>query len=341
MTELRQDKVTGRWVIMSMGHAGQKATFSALSDRIRIEELPAKVGNCPFCSGNENMTPPETVVWREGEEEDADWKIRVVPGRYPVLTPDGNDPLAEQDGSGVRPAYGLHEIIIETPQHNLHPGRFTPEQMETVIEACHHRFVALSQNSGIRSIILFRNYKEEAGASLEHPHTQVVALPFIYPALKEELEGAHRYFLAEGGCVFCSILREELEAGERIVDVNDDFVALSPYAAGMPYETWILPRKHSPSFQDIRRDQAASLAAMLGEIMTRIFVSLDDPPYLYYLHSAPLTAVTPPYYHWHLEIVPRMMKVAGFEWRTGVFINTVPPEESARFLAQTKVETYA
>ncbi|NLZ28610.1 MAG: galactose-1-phosphate uridylyltransferase [Firmicutes bacterium] len=344
MAEFRRDRVTGRWVIMAAEQSGQKAIQSPADREIRVEELPATVGNCPYCRGNENMTLPEIVAWREDGEregEDGDWKVRVVPGGYPVPAPSGNVFSAERCGSGIDSGIDPGEIIIEAPQHNLHPGRFTLEQMETVVEAYHHRFAEFSRINRARSIILFRGHKEEGGVSMEHPHARVMALPFVYPILEEEFRGARRYYLARGGCVFCSILREELRTGERIVVENDEFVALSPYAAATPYEVWILPRRHSPSFREIRPEQIAPLAAIMCQLMAGIFSALDDPPYHYYLHSAPLAEAASPFYHWHLEIVPRFAGSAGFERGTGVYINTVFPEEAARVLAQTEAETFA
>ncbi len=341
MAEFRRNRVTGRWVIMAAERGGQKTTLSSQDREIRVEELPAVVDNCPYCRGNENMTLPETVAWRDGKGVDGDWKVRVVPDECPVPATGGNAFPAEKCGNDIYPGIGHAEIIIEAPQHNLHPGRFTPEQMETVIEAYRHRFVEFSRKNRGRSIILYRGHKEKGGVSMEHPHARVMALPFVYPILEEELRGARRHYLDRGGCVFCSILREELKTGERIVAENDEFVALIPYAAASPYEVWILPRRHNSSFQDIRREQIVPLAAILRQLMAGIFVSLDDPPYHYYLHSAPLAEAASPFYHWHLEIVPRLVGAAGFERGTGMYINTVRPEEAARHLALTELETFA
>lgn len=296
---------------------------------------PARVADCPFCPGNERMTPPELLaLGRGGAGTDAaGWRVRVVPNKYPAveLEPEpGLPPSADTPA----PGYGAHEVLIEIPEHNCHPGCFPPGQMALVMEACYRRGRALAGFPGLRYLQLYRNHRREAGASLEHPHSQLIALPFVPEAVRRELERSQGRYLDEGICPFCRLLEEERGAAPRVVAGNGSYSAFIPYAPGSPFEIWILPCHHRSSFLETSPRERGELADFLEKVLRMTGRALGDPPYNYYLHTAPLRCPPLPYYHWHIELHPRVNIAAGFEMGTGVFINNIAPEEAARFIRE-------
>ena len=331
MSEFRRDPISGRRVIIAPQRSVRPAVGSGGGERRRPR--PAYVKDCPFCAGNEQMTPPEVLaLGRGGAAPDrAGWKVRVVPNLYPAVAaaPGGASP-----GRARASGYGVHEVLIETPAHNRQPGNFPPQQMALVVEACYRRGQALAENPALRYIQFYRNYRREAGASLEHPHSQLIALPFVPSELRRELERSQQHYLAGGCCPFCLVLEQENRLARRIVLQNDSFSAFIPYAARSPFETWVLPRRHRASFLESSVPERVSLAAVLEELLRMLAQALGDPPYNYYLHTAPLRSAPLPYYHWHLELHPRFGIAAGFELGSGVFINEIAPEEAARFIRE-------
>ena len=345
MAEFRQDIITGRRVIVATDRARRPETFLPVGSENIREDLPDHVNNCPFCYGNEGMTPPEKVAWRaDGPADSPGWKVRVVPNKFPAVEIKGQPPshsLAEERFFRQMPGYGEHEVIIENPLHNRHPGEIALDQMQNVLECYRHRYINLAENPFLRSVNIYRNHKKEAGASMEHPHSQVIALPFIPFDLREEIEGSHRFYLEKGRCAYCTMIEEDSDFSQHVICGNNEFVAIVPYAARLPFETWIIPRKHQPSFTDMGTGQLEQLSRIMTNVLRRLAVSLDDPPYNYYIHSAPILTESLPHYHWHLEIFPRLTIVAGFEMASGVYINETVPEESARYLREVKGNVYA
>jgi len=326
LPELRQDLITGNWVIMAAERAKRPESFR--QNRLQTgEKPPVYQPGCPFCPGNEAETPRERLVLKKDQASLA-WQVRVIPNKFPAVAETSE--AAEPAGPHA-PAYGIHEIIVETPEHNRHPGQFSAAEMNLVLKAYLSRFQALEQKGNLRCVSLFKNHGRRAGASLEHPHSQLLALPFMPPTPAKEIEGARRYYESHGECPFCSLLAGG--AGrERLILENRDFVALMPYAARFPWETWVLPKKHRSSFQHIDEPEQLQLAALLPKLLNLFDTRLEDPPYNYYLHTNPLNVKDTPYYHWHLELIPRLVTPAGFEQSSGMHINTVPPETAARFL---------
>jgi UDPglucose--hexose-1-phosphate uridylyltransferase len=282
---------------------------------------------------------------------------RVVPNKYPALRIEGTtdvtvDGLFERMG-GV----GAHEVIVETPDHAAHPGVMRPDQLASVLWMYRERYCDLDKDPRFKYLLLFRNHGRQAGASLAHPHSQLIALPIVPKRAEEELAAAQAYFAREGRCVFCDILRQEAgvgrseapretgqEAGDganghrpRVVWKNDEFVAFTPFASWCPFELWILPRRHTASFGALQDEQITPLAEILQAVLGRLHACLSNPPYNYIIHTAPYDAKTDHFYHWHIEVLPRLSQVAGFEWGSGFYINTVPPEDAARYLRETKI----
>ena len=329
MPELRKDPVTGRWVIIATDRARRPSDFT------REPVPPPSARFCPFCPGNEQKTPPEILAYRhEGGPNQPGWRVRVVPNKFPVLGIEGE---LNRQGDGMfdrMNGIGAHEVIIETPDHNTTIADMPEKQLEEVLYAFRDRMNDLKRDRRFRYILVFKNFGEAAGASLEHPHSQLIALPVIPKRVKEELDGAKLYHDFKERCVYCDIIRQEEASGVRLVIETDRFVALEPYAPRFPFETWILPRRHESHFEDAEPAMLQNLAWVLRATLRKMDRVLEHPAYNFILHSAPVQEADLIYYHWHFEIIPKLTKVAGFEWGTGFYINPTPPEESAKFLRE-------
>jgi UDPglucose--hexose-1-phosphate uridylyltransferase len=331
--ELRKDPIIGRWVIISTDRAKRPSDFTR-------EPVKAKGGFCPFCSGNESKTPPEVLAYRpNGESANAGgWTIRVVPNKFPALGIEGNLSRQAEGMFDKMNGIGAHEVIVEAPEHEINLGDLSVKRIEDVFWAFRDRIVDLKKDRRFKYVLMFKNHGALAGATLEHSHSQLIALPIVPKYVAEELEGSKQYFLYKERCVFCDIIRQEIESGVRVVDENDSFLTLAPYAPRFPFETWILPRRHESSFENSSSHVYESLAKTLKNLLTRADQVLDNPAYNLVVHTAPLQEAATDYYHWHIEFMPRLTKTAGFEWGTGFYQNPTPPEEAARYLREVRVE---
>jgi UDPglucose--hexose-1-phosphate uridylyltransferase len=331
MPELRKDPVIGRWVIIS-GERGKRPSDFAIEKEIQ------EVSFCPFCAGQEDKTPPEIVAYRE-ENSKADspgWWVRVVPNKFPILQIEGH---LNRVGEGMYDrmnGVGAHEVIIETPDHHKEIFELEDKRIEDILWIYRDRIIDLKKDVRFQYILIFKNRGIAAGASLSHPHSQLIATPIVPKRVKEEIRGAKSYYEYKERCVFCDIVRQEINTRERLIIENEDFVAIEPFAPRFPFETWILPKVHNCSFENIQKKEVSNLAQVLKDILERINKVLDNPPFNYIIHSAPLNSSNLSYYHWHIEIIPKLTKVAGFEWGTGFYINPTPPEEAARFLREVE-----
>lgn len=332
MPELRKDPVISRWVIISTERAKRPSDFEA-------EPPPQQPGFCPFCPGNEAKTPPEIMAYRDGGglRDAPGWRVRVVANKFPAL-------MIEEDlnrqGEGIYDkmrGVGAHEVIIESPQHDQSLATLPEQQVRDVVWAYRDRILDLKNDPRIRYVLIFKNSGEAAGASLTHPHSQLIATPIIPKRVREEVDGAREYYDYKERCVYCDMIRQELAHKRRVISANDHFVAVAPFASRFPFETWILPRAHDAFFEEIRKDECMSLAHMLRETLHRMQRVLSNPPYNFVIHNAPFREEGDLHYHWHLEITPRLIRVAGFEWGTGFYINPTPPEEAAQYLRDVEV----
>jgi UDPglucose--hexose-1-phosphate uridylyltransferase len=327
VSDLRRDPVTGRWVIIS---TEPKRPSDFAPESVQVTPDPA----CPFCEGHEEMTPPELfAVRRNGSQHNMPgWDLRVVPSQFPVLRVEGT---LDRQGEGIFDSMhgiGAHEVIIESPRHGDTMADMSDRAIEQVFWSASERIQDLRRDHRLRSIILFKNHGAAAGASLGHSYSQIVAVPIVPREVRDEVDGARAHFAAKERCVFCDILRQETKDGRRMVAENADMVAVAPFAPRFPFETWILPRRHDAYFEHASRHEHASLARLLGDVLRRINRALGSPPYNMVVHTAPVAESADEYYHWHLEIVPKVMKVTGFEWATGLYLNPTSPEEAAQVL---------
>ena len=333
MPELRRDPITGEWVVIATERAKRPSDFASHSPGSEQQDTTT----CPFCSGNEGMTPPEIMAFRHpgSQRNSRGWWVRVIPNKFPALGIEGD---LNKTGLGMYDwmnGVGAHEVIVETPEHDKHLAFLDNRQIEDVLWAYRARYLDLKKDPRLKYILLFRNYGRVAGASLTHPHSQLVATPVIPGVVANELQGARRYSEYRDRCVFCDIVKQELDEGKRLVSENDDFVVIQPYASRSPFETWIIPKRHGASFAAISAEEQTSFAAMLGETLRRLHLCLDDPPYNYNIHTAPCDEDEGEGFHWHLSISPRLTIAAGFEMGTGIYINVTPPEVAAQHLRET------
>jgi len=331
--ELRKDPVTGRWVIISTDR--QKRPNDFVLERARI------IGreHCPFCPGHEALTPPEIMSYRQngGAPNAPGWDVRVVPNKFPALQVEG---MLDREGEGMfdrMNGIGAHEVIIETPDHNRTLASMSEPEIERVLFAYRDRIGDLKKDFRLRYILIFKNHGAAAGATLEHTHSQLIALPIVPDFVREEIDGARRHFAAKERCVYCDIVHQEIRDGRRVILENADVVALAPYAPRFAFETWLLPKRHGARFEEAPRHEYEGLARMIKAVLQRIDRALESPAYNLILHTSPFSEDTSEIYHWHLELMPKLTKVAGFEWGTGFYINPTSPEEAARVLRGVKM----
>jgi UDPglucose--hexose-1-phosphate uridylyltransferase len=332
--ELRRDPIVGRWVIISTERSRRPSDF------LSAPAHPVSAGPCAFCSGQETRTPDEVLAVREpGSAPNAPgWSVRVVPNKFPALRIEGD---LEPTGEGLydrMSGIGAHEVIVESPDHTASLATLPDTDLAAVLGAWRDRMIDLQKDKRFEYVSVFKNHGEAAGASLEHPHSQLIATPMVPLAVEAELDGALRHFRIKKRCIWCDIIRQEMHAKVkglgRLILGEGGFVALSPYAPRFPFETWVLPESHRSSYEEMGGGDLLALARVLGDVITRMDRVLNDPAWNLTLHSAPLKTPTLDHFHWHVEIAPKLTRMAGFEWGTGFFINPTPPEEAARYLRE-------
>jgi UDPglucose--hexose-1-phosphate uridylyltransferase len=295
---------------------------------------------CPFCVGHEGTTPPEVLAFRspESEPNKPGWKLRVISNKYPVLVVEGDltrEPKGLYDRmSGI----GAHEVIIETPDHARDMADMSIDQILLILRAYRDRMMDLQRDSRLKYLLVFKNHGEAAGASLEHSHSQLIATPIIPKRVSEELEGSRRYFEFKERCIYCDIIRQELTDHERVIRDFDSYLSFQPFASRFPFETWILPKTHQSHFLEMSESDMEGLARCLKDTLVRLKIALNNPPLNYILHTRPVSRDAHEYFHWHFEIIPKLTKVAGFEWGSGFYINPTPPEEAAGYLGSIDVK---
>jgi UDPglucose--hexose-1-phosphate uridylyltransferase len=333
MPELRKDPVTGRWVIISTDRQKRPHDFKFERAEIIGRE------HCPFCPGHEALTPPEVMAYRHNGSapNTSGWEVRVVPNKYPALQVEGT---LDRLGDGLYDrmnGIGAHEVIIETPQHDRTLASMSEPEIVQVLWAYRERMLDLKRDFRLRHILIFKNHGAAAGATLEHTHSQLIALPIVPDFVREEIDGARRHFAIKERCVFCDMLRQDLKDGARVILENADVAALAPYAPRFAFETWLLPKRHGARFEEAPRHEYESLARALKTVLQRMDRALEHPSYNLIVHTSPFSEDVGEIYHWHVEILPKLTRVAGFEWGTGFYINPTAPEEAARVLRSVRL----
>ena len=336
MPELRKDPIVGRWVIIATERGKRSSDYRPAAPVPGVEPR-----FCAFCPGNEDKTPPEILAYRpEGTKPNTPgWTVRVIANKFPALRVEGG---LNREGEGIYDkmnGVGAHEVIIETPDHKATLATLAAKQVEDVLWSFRDRILDLKKDKRFRFILLFKNYGEAAGASIEHGHSQLIAMPIVPGNVLDELRGAKEYYDFKERCIFCDIVRQELASKVRLVNENEHYVCIAPYAARFPFETWILPKTHDPYFEDSQKYEFEALSRMLIDALKRQNKALNTPPYNFIIHSSPFNQKyhDEDYYHWHLEIMPHVTQIAGFERGTGFYINPTPPEEAAKFLREVEM----
>ena len=333
MPELRKDPIVNRWVIISSERGKRPIKKINSGEKRESQEF------CPFCEGNEKYAPNEifSISSNHREKDTPGWDVRVVPNKYPALQIEGD---INKRGIGlydVLNGIGAHEVIIETPKHNLTMPQMTTEHVKKILITYRERIRDLKNDIRLKYVLIFKNHGREAGATLDHSHSQLVALPILPKRVLEEMLGAKKYYEYRDRCIYCDIIAQELYSHDRIIIDERNFIALSPFAPRKPFESWIVPKKHSAHFISISDEELSSLADILLEVLKRISISLSNPPFNFILHTSDFKNSENDYYHWHIEIMPVLTTIAGFEWGSGFYINPTSPEEAARFLKNVRL----
>ena len=333
MSELRQDPTTKEWVIIAPERAKRPQQGPKKKD---VDELPDWDASCPFCPGNEAQTPDE-VLRLPLIGKDSEWDVRVVPNRFAALTLNDDGSIKNDNAilSRKRPGIGAHEVIIESPSHNMPTALMSYEQVEKILIAYQERYNELKKNRHFKFITIFKNHGWASGTSLVHAHSQLVATPITatYYHLKSDV--AMNYYYDFGRCIYCDLIAEEMEKNERIVAQTNQFIVLHPYASRVPYETWIIPKRHSASFGLFPAAHLAELAMVLKDSLLCLYEGLNNPAFNYMLDTTTTEDEGDPYYHWHIRILPRLSTIAGFEMGSGIRINTALPEDTTKLIKET------
>lgn len=334
MSLLRFDPTTNDWVVFAPSRALRPHTIAS-QDKPGVVERPA---SCPFCPGNEELTPPEIRSLRQDRHDARSWLVRVVPNKFPALRIEETSRRAEE-GRSFRSmgGCGAHEVVVESRDHAAVLAQQPVEQIERVLACVQERYQDLMRDERFQAVIIFKNHGEGAGTSLAHPHWQVIATPVVPRMLRLKNFEAIGFYDREGVNLYDMLLQDELAAGSRILATNDDFAALCPYASHSAFETWIMPRKRQASFAAVAPTALRALAEMLKIVLLKLHTALNNPDFNLTIDSAPRGEEDEPYFLWHLRILPRLATTAGFELGSGMAINTVLPEQARDFLSEAPV----
>lgn len=334
MPQLRKDPIIDRWVIIASERSKRPADYN--HSHLPPDgngTIPEHKDDCPFCYGNEDQTPPEVLAYRDGTPPNTPgWRLRVVPNKYPALQVEGELNRAGMGLYDVMNGVGAHEVIIETPKHNVTLGNMNPKEVESLLWSIKDRMTELRKDSKLMYIMVFKNCGSEAGATLEHPHSQLIATPIIPKRVSEEIIGCETHYKLRERCIYCDIINQELFDQRRIVIETDMFLVIAPFASRFPFEVWMLPKRHIASFRLTSPEEIKDFSWLLREVVRKMDGVLNYPPYNFMLHTSPCQDEELPHYHWHIEFTPKVTKVAGFEWGTGFYINPTPPEEVAEIM---------
>ena len=335
MPELRQNFFTKEWVIIATERA--KRPEELATHRV-VQPVPARVDTCPFCPGNESKTPPEVMRYPVNGEP---WQVRVIPNKFAALSSEVQPIRNLQHLRRRVNGFGFHEVIIDSPDHSKCMALLSDEQVAKVLGIYKQRYKMLSQDPRINHITIFKNHGVDAGASLQHPHSQLIATPVIPSQVRHRLHEALRHYDDAGECMFCHMVEREVEDQTRVVLKNENFVAMEVFASATPFATHIFPLRHMASFGEVTEMEVIDLGRILRMLLAKIHVGLENPDLNFTIRSGPAEYAGARHFHWYMSVIPRLTRVAGFELGSGMFINTVLPEDAAEFLRKVSVEKAA
>lgn len=331
MPEFRQNMLTNEWVIIASERAKRPEDFQAGKEtRPPLAEFS---DSCPFCPGHEAQTPPATLAI----ERDGKWAVRAFPNKFAALQYDISFQPERIGRFYKATGYGIAEVIVESPQHNLTLATMDDEAVASVVKAYNLRYQSAARGNQIALVNIFQNHGVRAGTSLEHPHSQLIATPIIPPHVRNPIEQAVRYHDTHGRCIYCVMLEEEVRRNERLIMESEHFISYAPYASRTPFEVRIMPKKHQASFAQIGDPEIVDFAGLLRNILARIHKGLGNPDYNFIIRSAPVGDENAEYFHWYMLIIPKLTTAAGFEIGTGIYINVTYPERCAEFLRGVKI----
>jgi len=331
MPELRLNVVTREWVIIATERAKRPRDFKNNKER---PHRPEHLSTCPFCPGNEHKTPAERFRVVDGDG----WRIRVVANKFPALSLEGEKKRLIDGIKRTIAGVGIHEVMVETPVHNLTTALQPSVHLEDLIRVYKARFIEANRDPRVEHTIIFKNYGEASGTSLDHPHSQLIATPVVPVQFRDRVQAALHYFDDTGECLICSVLKKDREDGSRVILDTEHFMTFIPYAALSPFHTWVFPKRHSASFASVTEEELKDLAHHLKNILSKFHYGLDDPDYNYVIRSSRPQDYENVYCHWYLSLVPRITMAAGFELGSGMFINSSLPEKNAEYLRSIKTE---
>lgn len=339
-SQLRYDLVSKDWVVIATGRAKKPQLFRQVKKEQKRLISPK---DCPFCH-IENQLPP-TLLFAKGkkqnlkktvEKTDENWTTVVIPNKYPAFLPHPNlDKKTEGDVYQTMNAVGFHEVVI-TRSHTKHIAKFSLEEIKELIDAYQERYLDLMKKKFVNYISIFHNHGQQAGASMEHPHSQIITTPLIDSDLKKSLTNGRNYFKKFKECIYCKMNKWEMNAKKRIIFENNNFIAVCPFASKAAFQTIISPKKHLSYFERITEKEKIDLALAFKSVFAKLEKGLNNPAYNFYLHTAPCDGKKYPFYHWHWTIIPKTSTWAGFEIGTRIEISTIEPERAAEYLRSQK-----
>jgi UDPglucose--hexose-1-phosphate uridylyltransferase len=336
MSEQRQDPTTNEWVIFSTEKGKKPKDFFRNPGRM---EKTTYSSSCSFCRGNEAMTPPNKICYND--EKTRSWLVRAFSDKYPALVLGGDTPRRIHDSFFLAmDNVGFHEIIVETPDHNVPLALLNGDHVGYVLDAWRQRYIALSQIAHVKSIIIFKNHGQAAGTSIKHSHSQLITTPVVPRHIRMRYDMAIGHYDNTGRCLYSDLIDHELSVGKRVITDTKKFLVFHPFASHHPFETWILPKMRQASFGQLQSPELMHLAYILQENLLKIHQGLRNPDYNLVVESAPVNESDRDQYRWQLKIIPRLSDTTGFENGSGVYLNTVLPEETAQFIRDFKVKQY-
>jgi UDPglucose--hexose-1-phosphate uridylyltransferase len=330
MPELRLNLITREWVIIQSERARRPADFRQRREK---RYQPEHLDSCPFCTGNEDKTPGELMRL----SADGSWKVRVIPNKYAALMAEGDLVRTNEGHRHLITGVGRHEVIVESPLHNMDMSHVEQEHLAEILEVYRARFAEAHRDERVEHVIVFKNHGPSSGTTIQHPHAQLIGVPVTPIGARNRMDEAMRYFDNSGECLMCAIIKEDMSDGRRVILDTESFVALIPYAALSPFHTWIIPKRHKASFADCDGAELKDLAHILKTVLEKLYHGLDDPDYNYMIFSRGPFRYRSEYVHWYISLVPRLMPAAGFELGSGIYINQAIPEDVAEFMRSVRV----
>ncbi|MBF0408586.1 MAG: galactose-1-phosphate uridylyltransferase [Candidatus Riflebacteria bacterium] len=331
MPQLRKDPILKQWVIVSPERGKRPGDFQNMNAM-----PPDDPEKCPFCEGHEKLTPPETMAFRKSgtSPNEPGWWVRIIPDRDPILIPSGNSGRVGIGMFDAMNSIGIHEVLVEVPNHDQTLQSVSPNQVREVVWAFKQRLLEIKKNPRFKHFMIVKN-SGRGVSSYSHSHSHIVATPIIPKRIEEELDGAREYFHYHDRCIFCDIVRQEQANPVRVIYQDAFFIAFCPFASRFPFEMMVTPILHQPFFEAIDSDHVTGFAAVLQSLLKRMEKLLTNIPYNFILHTSPISETCRDFFHWHLEIIPKLTQVAGFEWGSGFYINPLPPEDAAKYLRES------